>query len=128
MIQIDPVRQLEALTDCPDEQIDLAEAALAIAATEYPGLNPSPSLEALDRLAARVEAGPTLSALANIDAINKVLFEEEHFAGTTTEYDDPRNSYLNDVLERKTGIPITLSLVYAEVARRKGVQIGRAHV
>ncbi len=123
MIQIDPIRQFEALTDCPDEQIDLAEAALAIAATEYPGLDPAPSIEVLDRLAARVEAGPTLSALANIAAINKVLFEEEKFTGNTSEYDDPRNSYLNDVLERKTGIPISLSLVYTEVARRKGVPL-----
>lgn len=123
MIRIDPVRRLEALMDCPDAQIDLAEAALAIAATEYPGLDPAPSVEVLDRLAARVEAGPTLSALANIAAINKVLFEEEKFTGNTREYDDPRNSYLNDVLERKTGIPITLSLVYTEVARRKGVPL-----
>lgn len=123
MTQIDPIRRFEALMDCPEEQIDLAEAALAIAATEYPGLDPSPSIEVLDRLAARVEAGPTLSALANIAAINKVLFEEESFMGNTREYDDPRNSYLNDVLERKTGIPITLSLVYTEVARRKGVRL-----
>lgn len=123
MNQIDPIRQFEALTDCPDAQIDLAEAALAIAATEYPGLDPAPWIEKLDRLAARVEAGPTLSALANIAAINKVLFEEEKFAGNTKEYDDPRNSYLNDVLERKAGIPITLSLVYTEVARRKGVPL-----
>jgi regulator of sirC expression with transglutaminase-like and TPR domain len=123
LIQTDPIRQFEAMTDCPDEQIDLAEAALAIAATEYPGLDPAPWLEKLDRLAARVQAGPTFSALANIAAINKVLFEEEEFRGNTKEYDDPRNSYLNDVLERKMGIPITLSLVYTEIARRKGVPL-----
>ncbi|HET7101348.1 MAG TPA: transglutaminase-like domain-containing protein, partial [Terriglobia bacterium] len=121
--QVDPIRHFEALTDCPDAQIDLAEAALAIAAIEYPRLDPAPWIEKLDQLAARVEAGPTLSALTNIAALNKVLFEEEHFAGNTQEYDDPRNSYLNDVLERKTGIPITLSLVYTEVARRKGVPL-----
>ncbi len=74
-------------------------------------------------LAARVEAGPELSALANIAAINKVLFEEENFSGNSEEYDDPRNSYLNDVLERKKGIPITLSLVYTEVARRRGLPL-----
>lgn len=121
--QLDPIRKFQELTDHPDVEIDLAEAALAIAATEYPGLDPAPTIEALDRLAERVEAGPTLSALANIAAINKVLFEEENFAGNTSEYDDPRNSYLNDVLQRKTGIPITLSLVYTEVARRKGVPL-----
>lgn len=123
MIQIDPIRQFEAITDCPDEQIDLAEAALAIAVTEYPRLDPAPFIEKLDRLAARIEADPTFSALANIAAINRVLFEEEEFRGNTKEYDDPRNSYLNDVLERKKGIPITLSLVYTEVARRKGVPV-----
>jgi len=123
LTQIDPIRQFEAMTDCPEEQIDLAEAALAIAATEYPGLDPAPWLEELDRLATRVHADPTFSALANIAAINKVLFEEEEFGGNTQQYDDPRNSYLNDVLERKKGIPITLSLVYTEVARRKGVRL-----
>jgi regulator of sirC expression with transglutaminase-like and TPR domain len=119
----DPIRKFEELTDRPDVEIDLAEAVIAIAATEYPGLDPAPWIEKLDRLAARVEAGPTLSALANIAAINKVLFEEEEFRGNTREYDDPRNSFLNDVLERKTGMPITLSLVYTEVARRKGVPL-----
>ena len=121
--QFNPIRKFQELTDHPDVEIDLAEAALGIAATEYPGLDPARSIDTIDRLAARVEAGPTLSALANIAAINKVLFEEENFAGNTGEYDDPRNSYLNDVLERKTGIPITLSLIYTEVARRKGVPL-----
>jgi regulator of sirC expression with transglutaminase-like and TPR domain len=121
--QIDPIRQFQGLAECQDEQINLAEAALAIAATEYDGLDPAPWLESLDRLARRVEAGPELSALANIAAINKVLFDEENFSGNSEEYDDPRNSYLNDVLERKKGIPITLSVVYTEVARRKGLPL-----
>lgn len=109
--------------ECEDQQVSLAEASLAIAATEYAGLDPAPWLASLDRLAARVEAGPELSALANIAAINKVLFDEENFTGNDEEYDDPRNSYLNDVLERKKGIPITLSLVYTEVAKRRGLPL-----
>lgn len=109
--------------DREDEQINLAEAALAIANTEYGSLDPAPWLASLDRLAARVKAGPELSTLANIAAINKVLFEEEGFCGNSEEYDDPRNSFLNDVLERKKGIPITLSLVYTEVARRRGLPL-----
>lgn len=121
--QLNPVRQFHNLTDCPDVEIDLVEAALAIAATEYPGLEPAPWVRMLDHLADRVDAGPHLSVLANIDAINKVLFKEEKFCGNTRDYDDPRNSYLNDVLQRKTGIPITLSLVYTEIARRKGVPL-----
>jgi len=120
---MDPIRQFNDLMECEDEQINLAEAALTIAATEYAGLDPAPSIESLDRLAARVEAGPELSALANIAAINKVLFEEENFTGSNEEYDDPRNSYLNDVIERKKGIPITLSVVYTEVARRRGLPL-----
>ena len=121
--QVDPIRHFQAMMDCPDQQIDLAGAALAIAATEYPNLDPAPWLRQLDRLAARIQAGPELSALANIDAINKVLFDEEGFSGNSREYDDPCNSYLNDVLDRKKGIPITLSLVYTEVARRKNVPL-----
>ncbi len=123
MSQNDPIRQFQGLTEGKDEQINLAEAALAIAATEYGQLDPASWLQSLDRLAARVEAGPELSALANIAALNKVLFEEENFTGNDEEYDDPRNSYLNDVLERKKGIPITLSLIYTEVARRKGLPL-----
>jgi len=120
---MDPIRRFHDLMECEDEQINLAEAALAIAATEYDNLDPAPWLTSLDRLAARVEAGPELSALANVAAINKVLFEEENFSGNEAEYDDPRNSYLNDVLQRKLGIPITLSLVYTEVARRRGLPL-----
>ena len=123
LFTVDPIRRFQDLVQVQDEQINLAEAALAIAATEYPGLDPTPWLAALDRLAARVKAGPELSALANIAAINKVLFDEENFTGNNEEYDDPRNSYLNDVLERKKGIPITLSLVYTEVAQRKRLSI-----
>ena len=123
MSKIDPMRHFQGLADCQDEQINLAESALAIAATEYYELDPEPWIEALDRLAARVQAGPELSPLANIAAINKVLFEEENFCGNREEYDDPRNSFLNDVLDRKKGTPITLSLVYTEVARRKGLPI-----
>ena len=120
---IDPIRHFQGLAELPDDHINLAEAALAIAATEYYELDPEPWIEALDRLAARVQAGPERSALTNIAALNKVLFEEENFSGNSEEYDDPRNSFLNDVLEHKKGIPITLSLVYTEVAQRKGLPL-----
>jgi regulator of sirC expression with transglutaminase-like and TPR domain len=121
--KIDPMLHFQGLAGCQNEQINLAQSALAISATEYYDLDPEPWIEALDRLAARVQAGPELSPLSNIAAINKVLFEEENFCGNREEYDDPRNSFLNDVLGRKKGIPITLSLVYTEVARRKGLPI-----
>lgn len=119
----DPIRQFHDLLGRQDEEINLVEAALTIAATEYSGLDPAPWQASIDRLAARVEANPERSVLANIAAINKVLFDEENFTGNKEEYDDPRNSYLNDVLQRKMGIPITLSLVYTEVAQRKGLPL-----
>ncbi len=113
------IRRFRVLTECPEERINLAEAALAIAAAEYPELTAEPWLSRLDALAERVQAGPESSPLVNIEALNQVLFEQENFTGNEEEYDDPRNSFLNDVLERKKGIPITLSLVYTEVARRR---------
>ena len=56
-------------------------------------------------------------------ALNQYLFEDEGFVGNRERYDDPRNSYLNEVLDRRTGIPITLALLYMEIARRAGVHV-----
>ncbi len=111
-----------AIVSGDDERIDLAHAALTIARTEYPALDPEPYLQRLDDLARRVRA--RISELGEpgqtIPALNAVLFEEEQFRGNSDDYYDARNSFLNDVLDRKLGIPITLSLVYMEVARRVG--------
>ena len=106
-----------------DEEIDLAEAALLIARTEYPNLDLPPQLKRLDHMAAQVAIDPEGSCLGNVIALNEYLFEREKFSGNENEYDDPRNSYLNDVLDRKTGLPITLSLVYMELARRRGLPV-----
>jgi regulator of sirC expression with transglutaminase-like and TPR domain len=108
----------------------LAPAALAIARIEYPRLDPEPYLLRLDglgRAAARaVERGVAQSADAStagrVKALNEFLFEEMQFSGSN-DYDDPRNSCLNEVLDRRAGIPITLAVVYMEVARRAGIQI-----
>ena len=105
------------------EQIRLDVAALLLARTEYPALDLPAQLARLDALAARADCDPHHSARDNIARLNRLLFEEEHFAGNEEEYDDPRNSYLNDVLDRRIGIPITLSLVYQEVARRRGLPV-----
>lgn len=103
-----------------DAQIDLAKAALHLAQEEYPQLEIATYLHRLDTMAA--EVGDRLPAerypLRVIQVINQYLYDELGFSGNTKEYYDPRNSYLNDVLERRTGIPITLSLVYLELARR----------
>ena len=114
---------------------DLAVAALMIARVEYPRLDARPYLEQLDRMgreaAARVADAPEASiempdqvdpiVYARVSAFNDYLFKEQGFVGNQTRYEDPRNSFLNEVLERRTGIPISLALVYLEVARRAGI-------
>jgi regulator of sirC expression with transglutaminase-like and TPR domain len=131
-------RAFEALTSGEDAAIDLAMGALLIAAEEYPDLNIAHYLAQLDLLAQKVaeEAGlppsefqksttlpPDINPLQIVQAINKVLFEQERFHGNHADYYDPCNSFLNDVLERHKGIPITLSLIYMEVGKRLGLQI-----
>ena len=111
----------------PPEQVDLAAAALLIALDEYPGLNVSGYLERIDGLAERASARLHFDAaerpMETIESINYELFEIEGFRGNQEDYYDPRNSFLNDVLDRKTGIPITLSVLYMEVGRRIGLKI-----
>src|SRR5690348_12728698 len=106
-----------------DEEISLGRAALLIARTEYPALDEVAQLKRLDELAAALRAPQENSPLAKVDALNDLLFVRKNFSGNDQEYDDPRNSYLNDVLDRKLGIPITLSLVYLEVAKRRNIPL-----
>lgn len=103
-----------------DEHIDLAKAALYIAQEEYPDLYPEEYLNALDTMAMELqERLPSQQyPLRIIQSINQYLYDDLGFAGNIQDYQNPRNSFLNDVIERRLGIPITLSLVYLEVARR----------
>ena len=109
----------------------LAQAALVIARVEYPRLDPEPYLAMLDAMgeaarrsiAQHAESTGSSSAATCVQALNKYLFEELGFVGNRKQYEDPRNSCLNEVLERRTGIPITMSVVYMEVARRAGLRI-----
>jgi regulator of sirC expression with transglutaminase-like and TPR domain len=105
--------------------IDLARAALAIAREEYPDLEDGPTLRALEELAQRARATlvPGASVERKVGRLSAFLFHEEGFAGAREAYADPRSSFLNDVVERRTGIPITLSLVYLEVGRRLGLEV-----
>src|SRR6266852_5868087 len=107
------------------EPIDLARAALAIAREEYPHLDEERYLRALDEHALQVMRGLPAGALAErrVGRLNAVLFHELGFAGNQAEYYDPRNSFLNEVIERRTGIPLTLCLVYMEVGRRCGLKV-----
>lgn len=107
------------------DAIPLDELALAIAAEEYPALEPETYLARLDELAERVEilAPAPLKSASTLRALRAVLHDEEGLRGNEQDYYDPRNSYLNEVLDRRVGLPITLSLVYIEVARRVGLRL-----
>jgi len=115
---------------------DLAVAALMIARIEYPRLDAGPYLDRLDALGDEArqrvaDARPEDTAPPHVDpvrytrvmALHAYLFDELHFTGNEVQYEDPRNSCLNEVLDRRTGIPITLALLYMEVARRAGVHV-----
>lgn len=109
----------------------LAQAALVIARIEYPRLDPEPYLSKLDamgdaarsRIDGRTAETGDRSVLSCVRALNSYLFDEQGFVGNREKYEDPRNSCLNEVLERRTGIPITLSLLYMEVAQRAGLHV-----
>jgi regulator of sirC expression with transglutaminase-like and TPR domain len=113
-------KTFQQLVTLPDAGIPLAEAALIMACEEYPQLELSPYLDKLDQMAdaTRQALAPSDSPIDTAAKINAVLFETYGFRGNTEDYYDPRNSFFNDVLDRRVGIPITLSTVYIEVARR----------
>ena len=105
---------------------DLAEAALQLARLEYPALRDrgdAAQLQALvDRTSAFVQASAAPGdVLGHVQHLGQFLFDSEGFTGNLGDYDDPRNSFLNDVLVRRTGIPITLSIIYMHVGRRVGL-------
>ncbi|HJY82580.1 MAG TPA: tetratricopeptide repeat protein [Candidatus Binatia bacterium] len=108
-----------------EEELDLAEAALLIAQEEHPEMDVAAYLRRLDGLAAAVRARlpQTPEPTDIIDNLNIQLFREEGLTGNEGEYYDPRNSFLNEVLDRKRGIPITLSVIYLEVGRRLGLPL-----
>lgn len=108
-----------------DADIDLAEAALLIASDEYPELDIPSYVARLDGMAGALKRRlrPDISATDTVLALNHFLFKEMGFAGNREDYYDPRNSYLNEVLDRRRGIPITLSLVYLELGRRVGLKV-----
>ncbi|MBI3050765.1 MAG: transglutaminase family protein [Acidobacteria bacterium] len=123
------VEELIAASNAPGTA--LAQAALVIARIEYPRLDAPAYLERLDTMgdaargwiARHVDEPGDASPLSCVSALNGYLFEDQRFVGNRDRYEDPRNSCLNEVLDRRTGIPITLSLVYIEVGRRAGLQI-----
>jgi regulator of sirC expression with transglutaminase-like and TPR domain len=113
---VDRTAQFAELMQQREPTIRLDEAALLVAAHAYPDLDVDEQRSRLDDLAERCYA-PTLDALVHH------LFVDERFAGNRRDYYDPRNSFLNDVIERRLGIPITLAVVAIEVGRRIGVPL-----
>jgi regulator of sirC expression with transglutaminase-like and TPR domain len=120
-----PLPDWTLLAHLADEQVPLLHSALLIAHDEYPDLDIA-ACEAqvqshVDSL--REEVAQIVSPPLKMQAINHRLFDELGYAGNHDEYYDPRNSYLNEVLSRRLGNPISLAVVQMEVARRLGVPL-----
>jgi regulator of sirC expression with transglutaminase-like and TPR domain len=124
-MSLDPRARFATQAALPDDQIDLATAALLIAAEAYPQLDIDRYLERLDELAheGRARLDGARNDAERVGALTRFLFAEKGFVGNQDDYYDRRNSFLNEVLDRRTGIPITLALVYAEVGRRLGLNV-----
>ena len=107
------------------EPVPLARGALLIAKEEYPDLDIDKYLERLAELAREADpvVGRGTNTIERVQLLSEFLFERKGFAGNRENFGDPRNSFLNDVLERRLGLPITLSLVYIEVGRRLGLNL-----
>jgi regulator of sirC expression with transglutaminase-like and TPR domain len=107
-----------------DEQFPLLEAAIAIAQDETPGLDVETVLADVDALALRLKTRltPDASVVHKLRSLNRFFFEELGFSGNVNDYHDPANSYLPDVLARRRGIPITLALLYMEIAGHIGLR------
>jgi regulator of sirC expression with transglutaminase-like and TPR domain len=108
-----------------DDHVDLSRIALEIGRDAYPEIDIEAYVGRIDRLAdrARTRFKPGSTVREILGQINWVLFIEEEFRGNSEDYYDPRNSYLNEVLDRGLGIPITLSLVYGTMAERLGLTV-----
>jgi regulator of sirC expression with transglutaminase-like and TPR domain len=117
------VLDFHAYAGQPDDELDLLEGALLIAKDAYPGLDPAEVQADLDALAEPLVVANVASMPAPIQAraLQEHLFVRVGFRGNRDDYYDPKNSFLNEVVARRIGIPISLSLIYVEVARRAGV-------
>jgi regulator of sirC expression with transglutaminase-like and TPR domain len=114
-----PLDRFLAEIDKLDREIDLSKAALYIAQIEYPDLEIDRYLETLDLMGAAVtkKLPETQYPLKVIQVINEYLYTDLQFHGNESDYYNPRNSFLNDVIDRRTGIPITLAIIYLHIAK-----------
>lgn len=124
---VEPVsrQRFRSLIGQPEEAVDLAEAALLIACEEYPDLDVAHYRAQFVELgvSARARLDPVAPTREQVLALSRFLFEELEFKGNSDHYYDPRNSFLNDVLNRRLGIPISLSALYIEVGRQAGLRV-----
>jgi len=116
---------IEKLLNRPDQEINLARAALMIARMEYPALNIDDYLSKIQLIAKEINnrLPEDANAAEILKQLNHVLFVEKGYEGNTISYYDPRNSFLNDVIDRKLGIPISLSILYIEVGQALGLPL-----
>jgi regulator of sirC expression with transglutaminase-like and TPR domain len=114
-----------ALAPCSDEVVALERGVFLLARYAYPGLDVGPYVrwidEAADELRGRM--GPRVSGEEAVKTIGRYLFAEQGFRGNTKHYYDPENSYLNRVVDRRTGIPISLSVLYLLIAHRLALPV-----
>ncbi|MEN8132212.1 MAG: tetratricopeptide repeat protein [Pseudomonadota bacterium] len=113
------------LANQPDEQIGLLRAALSIAADTYPGLDADKYMVQIKQWVKDIsqQLPEDADIKTRLNVLNRFLFEQLGFSGNTTDYYDPRNSYINEVLDRRQGIPITLSVIYIELGKRLGLNM-----
>lgn len=117
--------EFHILSACDDEVLDLETGAFLIARSAYPDLDLSRHVETLDAMAGEVQErlGRKASGEETVKTINRYLFVEQGFTGNTRQYYEVENSYLNKVIERRTGIPISLSAVYLLLSKRLALPV-----
>jgi len=120
-----PLPDWNALARLGDDELPLLDTALLIARDEYPDLDAEGITAEVETYAAalRPRLDGDVDLPSRLTAINRYLFDEVGFAGNVNQYDDPRNSYLNEVVDRKLGIPISLAVIQIEVTRRLGLPL-----
>lgn len=119
-------QEIAALLRRPTDQTELLKAALLVARHDNPDVEIDPYLRGIERMVDELKDDPAIKSRSTSKAANRLvnyLFKENGFHGTRSDaIDDPANSYLNEVLDDREGIPLTLSIVYLELARRLGLQ------
>lgn len=126
MNELEEIREhFASVSKLPDAQIDLTDAALLIARIAYPHLDTAKCRQYLGQLAQRLKEriAPSSSAGDMLMEMNRILYDEEGFRGNHQDFFDPDNSFLNRVIDRRLGIPISLSLVCMAVGRRAGLRV-----